>query len=45
MKLNNEEMLNVKGGAITAKLASLIGGAVIFLIGLVDGFINPKKCN
>ena len=45
MRLNNEEMLSVKGGAITTKIASLIGGAVIFLIGLVDGFINPKKCN
>ena len=45
-KLNNEEMLGVKGGGISSKfLWGIIGGAVIFLIGLVDGVVNPKKCN
>ena len=43
--LNNEEMINVKGGALRAGLKALIGGAVVFLIGLIDGLINPQKCN
>lgn len=43
--LNNDEMLKINGGGITYKLLGLIGGAVIFLIGLVDGIINPRKCN
>lgn len=45
MILNNEEMINVKGGAFKFKLAGVIGGAIVFLIGLVDGLLNPQKCN
>lgn len=44
-KLNNEEMMIIKGGAISWKIATVIGGAIVFLIGLVDGLINPRKCN
>ena len=44
-KLNNEEMLNIKGGAISWKVAAAIGSAIVFIIGVVDGLINPKKCN
>ena len=43
--LNNEEMFNVKGGGLSAGLKALIGGAVVFLIGLIDGLINPQRCN
>ena len=43
-ELNNEEMMNVKGGALSFKVAGLIGGALVFLIGFVDGLINPKRC-
>lgn len=43
-ELNNEEMLNVKGGAFSLKVAAAIGGAVIFFIGIIDGIVHPKKC-
>lgn len=44
--LNNEEMLNVKGGALKFKLISaIIGGVTVFIMGFVDGFVHPKKCN
>lgn len=43
-ELNNQEMLEVKGGAFKW-VAGLIGGAIVFLIGVVDGLINPRKCN
>ena len=44
--LNNEEMFSVTGGGISSKfLWGIVGGTIIFLIGLVDGVINPKKCN
>ena len=42
-KLNNEEMLNVKGGA--GKLWGVLGAGIVFLIGLIDGLLNPRKCN
>lgn len=42
--LNNEEMLEVKGGA--SKLVwGIIGGALVFIIGVIDGIVNPRKCN
>lgn len=43
MKLNNEEMLNVKGGAF--KTASIVTGIFVFIIGVVDGIFRPKRCN
>ncbi len=44
--LNNEEMLAVEGGAVSLKLiAGIIGAAAVFVIGVIDGIINPKKCN
>lgn len=45
MKLNNEEMSKVMGGAISFKIAAIIGGIIVFAVGLIDGIINPKKCN
>jgi len=46
IKLNNDEMINVKGGALNLNIAlGIIGGAIIFVIGIVDGLINPRKCN
>lgn len=45
-ELNNEEMLNVKGGAIRFKLiGAVIGGVVVFIAGLVNGLVNPQRCN
>ncbi len=44
--LSNEEALNVSGGAFGKGLIfGIIGGTLVFLCGLIDGFINPKKCN
>ena len=43
-KLNNEEMIKVKGGAVS-KFWGVIGAGIVFLIGLIDGLINPRKCN
>ncbi len=43
--LDNEELLTITGGAFKLKLISIVGGFVVFLIGVVDGIINPKKCN
>lgn len=46
MILSNEEMFNVKGGAFkVSAFAGLLGGAIVFLIGLIDGLINPQRCN
>ena len=43
MRLNDQEMLNVNGGGIG--LWSAIGGLIVLVVGIIDGYINPKKCN
>lgn len=44
-RINNEQLKNVKGGAINLKLMAGIGAFASFLIGVIDGLMNPKKCN
>lgn len=44
-KQNNDQLKKIKGGAINLKLVAGIGAVASFLIGLIDGMINPKKCN
>ena len=43
--LNNEEMIIVKGGGSNNVIWKLVGGIVMFVIGFIDGFISPRKCN
>lgn len=47
MKLSNNELLTVEGGAIKLFTAVLfgIGGLIAFLTGVIDGYLNPTKCN
>lgn len=44
-KLNSEELLNIRGGAIKWIIVTTIGVCLTFLIGVVDGIIRPLKCN
>ncbi len=41
--LNKEELKNINGG-ISFGLLALIGGAVTFIIGILDGLTRPLKC-
>lgn len=43
--LNHEEMQQVKGGAVRWGVIAGIGAFASFIIGVVDGWINPQKCN
>lgn len=47
MKLNDEELSNINGGASKLFYGFLAGaGALITLIaGIIDGYLNPQKCN
>ena len=45
MVLNNNELKQISGGAINWTAASLIGAAVAFIAGIVDGFLRPIRCN
>lgn len=43
--LNDKELMNVDGGAVKIGLLVGIGAGVTFLIGVLDGFFRPLKCN
>ena len=44
--LNNENMLEYQGGIkMSIGLASVIAAVGAFLLGVIDGISNPKKCN
>ena len=44
-ELTKEELKNINGGmSITAKIF-LVGGIISFIIGVMDGFTRPLKCN
>lgn len=42
-KLNDKELKKISGGGLG--LGILIGAGIIFLIGVIDGYIRPLKCN
>lgn len=43
--IKNEELKEIKGGSVNWGLMVGLGAFASFLIGIVDGYINPKKCN
>lgn len=44
-KLTNHELSNINGGAISLGGAALISLGVAFLVGVIDGYFRPLKCN
>lgn len=43
-KLNNNELSEINGGwSITATILTVLG--VTFLLGVLDGIVNPSECN
>lgn len=44
-ELSKEELNGINGGMSIATKIFLIGGIVSFVIGVLDGFTRPLKCN
>lgn len=44
MELTKEEMMNINGGIGAWAVAGIVG-AVIFLVGVIDGYVRPLSCN
>ncbi len=46
MELSKNELNEIVGGGdFNYKLATLIGTGLMFLIGLIDGYLRPLSCN
>ncbi len=43
IKLENEQLKKINGGGVGAWF--LIGGIIVFLIGVADGYVRPLACN
>ena len=42
-KLETKELKQIQGGGFG--IACLIGAGIVFLIGIIDGYIRPLKCH
>lgn len=43
--ISKEKLKDIKGGGINWGILAGFGAAASFIIGIIDGLINPKKCN
>ena len=42
--LNNNELLEIRGG-VSWTLATAVVSIIVFIIGAIDGYLRPLKCN
>jgi lactobin A/cerein 7B family class IIb bacteriocin len=43
-ELNKQELLNISGGFGKWAIMGIVGG-ITFIIGVIDGFVRPLRCN
>ena len=44
-ELNNNELFKINGGFTQIGGLTIASAIIAFLAGLIDGYINPQKCN
>ena len=44
-EVSKQELKQITGGGLSLLGGIGIVGGIIFLIGVVEGFVNPEKCN
>lgn len=45
MNLTDKELMSTKGGGVSYGLIVIIGGALTFIAGVIDGILRPLSCN
>lgn len=45
MELSSQELYEITGGAKKVSFGLLIGGIITIIIGIIDGYMRPLKCN
>ena len=43
-RITEEELKRIKGGEFTSWMGLGIAAVIVFLSGVIDGFVNPKTC-
>ena len=44
-KIHDKELEQVEGGGFSWGIAAGVIAAITFIVGVVDGYVNPIKCN
>jgi lactobin A/cerein 7B family class IIb bacteriocin len=44
MKLTNKQLQDVKGGSVTLGVGLMIIAGIVFIIGVIDGYVRPLPC-
>lgn len=44
-EIKDEKLKTIQGGAIGFGIGVLIAAGVVFIIGVIDGYFRPLKCN
>lgn len=44
VELNDRELKNVTGGGISFGTGLLISAGIVFVVGIIDGYIRPLAC-
>jgi len=44
-KIEEKELSQIEGGGFSWGVAAVIGAAITFIIGVIEGYTNPKACN
>lgn len=45
MELTTIELTNIQGGATKIGVYIVIGGLITLVVGIIDGYLRPLKCN
>ena len=45
IEIQKKQLLEIKGGASKLGIAASIIAGVIFVIGVIDGYVRPLRCN
>ena len=45
LEIDNKDLKNINGGGLSIWGGVGLVDGIIFLIGLIDGFVRPLKCN
>lgn len=45
MNLTKKELKQIKGGSISLGAGLLIIAGIVFIVGVIDGYVRPLKCN
>lgn len=43
-ELTQQQLKEIRGGGISLGALALIGAGIVFIIGIVDGYLRPLSC-